>query len=139
MLILACGAAQTTSVQLPNLFADLPLTEFLPPARTNVPHYSLSTPGSGECAGGPIGPGQLLVPDEACVTRWIHEDGTFILAANNRVCLDVFASKDALGIFACHGGDNQKFTAVDETDLHCAVSDPRHCVLRRFEGLASSG
>ena len=138
-------AAVLSSAAAPNLFADLPLAEFLPPKRdfSNTTLYSLRRAGDTTSCLGEASFGQLVADDAACAARWAYEGGRFVLVSDDRLCLDLFAAQDALGLYACHTGDNQRFLnpggGEKQHDLFCAGASggrppQQHCVVRQLVG-----
>ena len=126
----------------PNHFSDLPIDEFLPPPRAaDAPLYVLRLRGGSAPCLGAASVGQLAAADATCAARWTHEGGAFVLASEVAsavpLCLDVFAAEDALGVYPCHGGQNQRFvaqpqSATVEGDVYCGTSGRRlHCLTRQ--------
>ena len=137
--IISCAVAADGA---PNHFSDLPLDEFLPPPRAaDAPLYVLRLRGSSAPCLGAAGVGELTAADAGCAARWTHEGGAFVLASEVvgavPLCLDVFAAEDALGVYPCHGGENQRFVAQPQSatldgDVYCGTSGRRlHCVARQ--------
>mmetsp|Transcript_30372 Transcript_30372/g.63896 ORF Transcript_30372/g.63896 Transcript_30372/m.63896 type:complete len:201 (-) Transcript_30372:294-896(-) len=112
-----------------NLFADLPLREYLVDRTAKEPGFLLSQTNhlEDDCFAY-IGTNQVLgtAPCEASSTvkalasenkmasLWVYDatTGSFKLARDTSLCLDIFISQagfSGMGVYWCHGGVNQRF------------------------------
>ena len=145
--------AAALPVAQPTIFDDLPLRGFELPERSrraSVPGFPIGLLDSAECLGS-AGPNRLLAVDECAATdglMWVYEPlkRALQLAHDVSLCLDVFATKTGgrLGVYWCHGGQNQEFTVVQSTAArdgatYCsgAYGSGAHCVTRRDAALAT--
>ncbi len=142
------GLALLLGVVHGNLFADLPLEEFVQArsAGRATPRFSLAVPGGGDLLA--AGANELLQLTSNAGSEWTHDSkrALFRLASDTSLCLDAFGSHhdsgSGLGLYYCHGADNQRFLKQprrderdDAAELFCTALGSI-CVERRLAGTA---